>query len=82
MSRCPRGRLIGIAIRLFAMVATQQHRERMNRPINERLRALIAAYKTLGGSFTSDLTADSTPSLALRGVDGRFDAAIGPEYRS
>lgn len=30
----------------------------MNRQINERLRALIAAYKTVGGSFTGDLSVD------------------------
>jgi hypothetical protein len=29
----------------------QQRRQRENRQINERLRTLIAAYKTLGGSF-------------------------------
>jgi hypothetical protein len=43
--------LIGVSIRLLTMVTIQQRRERMNRQINERLRALIAAYKTLGGSF-------------------------------
>jgi len=36
----------------------QQRRERENRQINERLRTLIAAYKTLGGSFTGDLSVD------------------------
>jgi uncharacterized membrane protein YgcG len=36
----------------------QQRRERENRQINERLRTLIAAYKTLGGSFTGKLTVD------------------------
>ena len=36
----------------------QQRRERMNRQINERLRTLMAAYKTLGGSFTGDLVVD------------------------
>ena len=50
--------LIGVGIRLLTMVTIQQRRERMNRQINERLRALIAAYKTLGGSFTGDLTVD------------------------
>ena len=30
----------------------------MNRQINERLRTLIAAYKTLGGSFTGNLAVD------------------------
>jgi hypothetical protein len=48
--------LIGVGIRLLAMQTMQQRRERENRQINERLRTLIAAYKTLGGSFTGDLT--------------------------
>jgi hypothetical protein len=50
--------LIGVGIRLLAMQRMQQRRERENRQINERLRALIAAYKTLGGSFTGDLVVD------------------------
>ncbi|OYX65520.1 MAG: hypothetical protein B7Y95_24265, partial [Rhizobiales bacterium 32-66-11] len=41
--------LIGVGIRLVVMFTIQQRRERMNRQINERLRTLIAAYKTLGG---------------------------------
>jgi hypothetical protein len=50
--------LIGVGIRLLAMQKIQQRRERENRQINERLRTLIAAYKTLGGSFTGDLAVD------------------------
>jgi heme exporter protein D len=50
--------VIGVGIRLLAMQTIQQRRERENRQINERLRTLIAAYKTLGGSFTGDLTVD------------------------
>lgn len=50
--------LIGVGIRLLMMLTLQQRRERMNRQINERLRTLIAAYKTLGGSFTGDLAVD------------------------
>jgi len=50
--------LIGVGIRLLVMMTIQQRRERMNRQINERLRTLIAAYKTLGGSFTGDLMVD------------------------
>jgi uncharacterized membrane protein YgcG len=38
----------------------------MNRQINERLRALMAAYKTLGGSFTGDLTVDPAHHRDLR----------------
>jgi hypothetical protein len=50
--------LIGVGIRLLAMQTIQQRRERENRQINERLRTLIAAYKTLGGSFSGDLAVD------------------------
>lgn len=52
--------LISMGIRLVMMMTIQQRRERMNRQINERLRVLIAAYKTLGGSFTGDLSVDPT----------------------
>ena len=38
----------------------------MNRQINERLRTLIAAYKTLGGSFTGDLLVDPRHLRDLR----------------
>lgn len=58
--------LIGVGIRLLTMVTIQQRRERLNRQINERLRALIAAYKTLGGSFTGDLTVDPAHHRDLR----------------
>ncbi|HEY4250364.1 MAG TPA: hypothetical protein VGM87_04165 [Roseomonas sp.] len=58
--------LIGVGIRLLMMVTIQQHRERMNRQINERLRTLIAAYKTLGGSFTGNLAVDPMHLRDLR----------------
>jgi len=58
--------LIGMGIRLLMMVTIQQRRERMNRQINERLRTLIAAYKTLGGSFTGTLAVDPTHLRQLR----------------
>ena len=38
------------------MQTVQKRRERENRQINERLKTLIAAYKTLGGSFTGTLS--------------------------
>lgn len=60
--------LIGVGIRLLAMQTIQQRRERENRQINERLRTLIAAYKTLGGSFTGDLAVDPTHLRDLRRV--------------
>jgi hypothetical protein len=59
--------LIGVGIRVLMMQTIQQRRERMNRQINERLRTLIAAYKTLGGSFTGQLTVDPTHLRDLRG---------------
>lgn len=55
--------LLGVGIRLLVMQTLQQRRERENRQINERLRTLMAAYKTLGGSFTGELGVD--PSLSL-----------------
>ncbi len=69
--------LISIGIRLLMMFTIQQRRERMNRQINERLRTLIAAYKTLGGSFTGNLTVDPTHLRDLRRQDP--DAVGGDE---
>ena len=63
--------LIGVGLRLLVMQSVQQRRERENRQINERLRTLIAAYKTLGGSFTGDLSVDPTH---LRDLRRRFQA--------
>ncbi|RZL41887.1 MAG: hypothetical protein EOP72_07480, partial [Variovorax sp.] len=42
--------VVAVGIRLLVMQSVQQRRERQNRQINERLKTLIAAYKTLGGS--------------------------------
>jgi uncharacterized membrane protein YgcG len=75
--------LIGVGIRVLMMQTIQQRvqqkRERMNRQINERLRTLIAAYKTLGGSFTGELTVDPTHLRELRAAGA--DAAPGTEER-
>ena len=76
--------LLGVGIRLLLMQTVQQRRERENRQINERLRTLIAAYKTLGGSFTGDLSVDPTHlrDLRLRAAaanDATIPAVIGPE---
>lgn len=62
--------LIGVGIRLLVMMTIQQRRERMNRQINERLRTLIAAYRTLGGSFTGDLAVDPAHLRDLRRAGG------------
>ena len=58
--------LLGVGIRVLMMQTVQQRRERMNRQINERLRTLISAYRTLGGSFTGELTVDPTHLRDLR----------------
>ena len=78
--------LISMGIRLLMMFTIQQRRERMNRQINERLRTLIAAYKTLGGSFTGDLAVDPRHLRDLReaglaGEDGDSPAAAGGSDR-
>jgi len=63
--------LVAIGMRLLVMQTVQQRRERENRQINERLRTLIAAYKTLGGSFTGDLAVDPTHLRDLRAQAAR-----------
>lgn len=67
--------LMGMGIRVLMMMTIQQRRERMNRQINERLRTLIAAYKTLGGSFTGDLSVDPGH---LRDLRRAAEAEAGP----
>src|SRR4051812_41334475 len=66
--------LIGVGLRLVAMQTIQQRRERANRQINERLKTLIAAYKTLGGSFTGNLAVDPTHLRELRLAEQAGDA--------
>ncbi|MET0321629.1 MAG: hypothetical protein ABW069_12995, partial [Duganella sp.] len=58
--------LIGVGIRILVMQTVQQRRERMNRQINERVKTLMSAYRTLGGSFTGQLTVDPTHLRDLR----------------
>ena len=70
--------LVMVGIRLMFMLTIQQRRERENRQINERLRTLIAAYKTLGGSFTGNLAVDPAHLRDLRGA-AEGDAAGGGE---
>ncbi len=76
--------LLGVGIRLLVMQSVQQRRERENRQINERLRTLIAAYKTLGGSFTGNLAVDpahlrdlrrsvKTPTYSVTGIEVALD---------
>lgn len=73
--------LIGVGVRLVFMQALQQRRERENRQINERLRTLIAAYKTLGGSFTGQLTVDPAHLRDLEPDDARRGFARGRRIR-
>ncbi|WP_243853773.1 hypothetical protein [Sphingopyxis panaciterrae] len=70
---------LGIGIRLMVMMTVQQRRERMNRQINERLRTLIAAYKTLGGSFTGNLTVDPRHLRDLRRYESAPAGETSPE---
>jgi heme exporter protein D len=70
--------LIGVGIRLIVMQTVQQRRERENRQINERLRTLIAAYKTLGGSFTGNLAVDPTHLRDLQRKTERSSPAEEP----
>lgn len=63
--------LIGVGIRVLMMLTIQQRQQRRNRQINERLRTLMAAYRTLGGSFTGELTVSPLHLRDLRG-----DAAV------
>lgn len=69
--------LIGVGMRLVFMLTIQQRRERDNRQINERLRTLIAAYKTLGGSFTGNLAVDPSHLRDLRAREMPSDDAGG-----
>lgn len=72
--------LFGVGIRLMVMMTIQQRRERMNRQINERLRTLIAAYRTLGGSFTGNLAVDPAHLRDLRAASAATpaDQAVEP----
>ena len=65
-------------MRLLVMQTIQQRRERENRQINERLRTLIAAYKTLGGSFTGNLAVDPA-HLRDRAVSRRAATQAAPD---
>lgn len=68
--------LVAVGIRLVVMHGIQQRRDRQNRQINERLRTLIAAYKTLGGSFTGDLAVDPRHLRELRARASAAEAAL------
>ena len=65
--------LVAVGVRLVFMQTFQRRRERENRQINERLKALIAAYKTLGGSFTGELAVSPVHLRDLRQNAGEGD---------
>lgn len=71
--------LIGMGIRLIMMMTIQQRRERQNRQINERLKALIAAYKVLGGSFTGNLAVSPTHLRDLKRAKIATPGAPAPD---
>ncbi|RZL86614.1 MAG: hypothetical protein EOP73_31645, partial [Variovorax sp.] len=73
--------LVAVGIRMLFMHTVQARRERANRQINERLKTLIAAYKTLGGSFTGDLTVDPTHLRELRSAQADGAAETGSDRR-
>ena len=70
--------VIGVGIRVIMMLTIQQRQQRMNRQINERLKTLISAYKTLGGSFTGQLTVNPLHLRDLR-VEGDVGEAKASE---
>ena len=80
--------LLGVGIRLVMMLTIQQRQQRMNRQINERLRTLISAYKTLGGSFTGRLSVNPAHLRELQaglpepGADAPATAGGPPESAS
>ncbi|WP_377160351.1 hypothetical protein ACFJIX_12285 [Roseateles sp. UC29_93] len=74
--------LIAVGVRLLVMQSVQQRRERANRQINERLKTLIAAYKTLGGSFTGTLAVDPRHLRELRQLAEPGTMAIGASDRA
>ena len=72
--------VVAVGVRLLVMQTVQQRRERENRQINERLKTLIAAYKTLGGSFTGVLAVDPRHLRELRQLPP--DATAGGSERA
>ena len=72
--------LMMMGVRLLFMQTIQKRRERENLQINERLRTLIAAYKTLGGSFTGNLTVSPVHLRHARtSTDTQLDEGLLPD---
>lgn len=70
--------LVAVGVRLLFMQTVQRRRKRENRQINERLRTLMAAYKTLGSSFTGELTVDPVHRREQRRSAGDQEAVVSP----
>jgi uncharacterized membrane protein YgcG len=70
--------LLMVGVRLVFMQTMQRRRERENRQINERLKTLIAAYKTLGGSFTGQLLVNPAHMRDLHTPADTSDAPAEP----
>lgn len=72
-----------LAVRIFVMQRVQQRRQRENRQETERLKSLVAAYRSLAGSFTpatGDQRAQLEEALAdvvLFGSIRQVDLAAG-----
>jgi uncharacterized membrane protein YgcG len=73
---------VAVGLRVLMMLTVQRRQQRMNRQINERLRTLIAAYRTLGGSFTGRLSVDPAHLRDLRVRDADEGAEEGPVERA
>ena len=71
-----------MGIRLLFMQTVQKRRERENRQINERLKSLIAAYKTLGGSFTGTLSVSPMHLRDLRQAEAERGPGRAPPPHS
>ena len=74
--------VVAVGVRLLVMQTVQQRRERENRQINERLKTLIAAYKTLGGSFTGTLAVDPRHLRELRQLPTDATSPLGGSDRA
>ena len=74
--------VVAVGVRLLVMQTVQQRRERENRQINERLKTLIAAYKTLGGSFTGQLAVDPRHLRELRQAAPDATSTMGGSDRA
>jgi uncharacterized membrane protein YgcG len=72
---------VAVGVRVLMMLTVQRRQQRMNRQINERLRTLIAAYRTLGGSFTGRLSVDPAHLRDLRTRGDEEGAEEAPTER-